>query len=77
MLSRDSAQVSRIQLTPMRSIRVVAALPLEQRSPDCLLIARNAQPSKHSQRYVYADCEIALCDEGGRQPERKRTIEFA
>jgi hypothetical protein len=52
-------------------------MPLKQRSTERLLIARDAQPSKHSQRHFVVEGGLALCDEGDRQPERKRTSAFA
>jgi hypothetical protein len=52
-------------------------MPLKERSTKRLLIARDARSSKHSERYVLVDGGLAHCDEGDRQPERKRIIAFA
>jgi hypothetical protein len=42
-------------------------MPLEQRSPTRLLIARATRSSKHSERYVLVERGLALCDDGIRE----------
>ncbi len=75
-LFRLQAQDGNLRL---RSVGATAPLPLQELSTKRLLIARNAQSSKHSQRYVVpVERGLALCDdEGDRQPARKRTLAFA
>jgi hypothetical protein len=49
--------------------RETASMPLKQPSPRCLLIARDAQSSKHSQRYGLVEGGLAYATNATAPPE--------
>ncbi|MGO9750861.1 MAG: hypothetical protein ACLP8S_30900 [Solirubrobacteraceae bacterium] len=48
---------------------LVAGLPLKRLSPWCLLIPRDAESSKHSQRYVLVEGGLAYATNATAPPE--------